>query len=118
MFESKTFVDPPNMAQAMHVVQTVFKTLTGASFIVQVAPGDSVMTAKTKAASKLGWAATCTKVIWEGKRLDDDDDFYNMKPHTVNCVYILEVKPDTTETTNSEASSTDKHTELDVRPVG
>ena len=103
--ESKPFFDPtqPNMA---HSVYVSFVAMSGASCIIQVAPGDSVMNAKTNAASKLGLTASCTRVMLHGKWLNDDDDFYNMEPDQFNCVHILKVEPDTTET-----NSTDKHTD-------
>ena len=116
--ESKPFFDPtqPNMA---HSVYVSFVAMSGASCIIQVAPGDSVMNAKTNAASKLGLTASCTRVMLHGKWLNDDDDFYNMEPDQFNCVHILKVEPDTTETNSTdkhtdsttETASTDKHTD-------
>ena len=116
VLKASRFLIQPNMA---HSVYATFKAMSGASCIIQVAPGDSVMNAKTNAAFKLGLTASCTRLMLHGKWLNDDGDFYNMGPDQFNGVHILTVEPDTTETNSTdkhtdsttETNSTDKHTD-------
>jgi hypothetical protein len=85
--------------------QAIFVTLRGQRCTIQVAPGDSVLVVKTKAAAQLNMTESC-KVVCHGWTLDNHANMYDLINPAVNYYNLLEVKRSLDDTDASTASKT------------